>query len=285
MSPMPTPEEVIDRQSDLLQQFFAPTVHLHDNGLPDRAALGAAAPILIADDIFAALSIAADSLPETWSLNHDLLLEIPNGFLWMKGLWERECIRPVLGVWWSPWEYTPGQPDAVSSVVRFDDGRTTGLSMAYGLGPSRDGLQETSVQSFTVSFGDTLTQLSEQGVTGFGLSLLRLVATLLEFTAQHIVQPESQIADRPARRRYERRWHREPPPIQVVRLRAVDHGSMGEHGSPSYHVRWLVRGHWRNQWHPRLRQHHPRWIAPHVKGPEGAPLQARSATRVIVVDR
>lgn len=37
--------------------------------------------------------------------------------------------------------------------------------------------------------------------------------------------------------------------------------------------RWVVSGHWRNQWYPKRGLHRPKWIPGHVKGPEGAPLR------------
>ena len=41
-----------------------------------------------------------------------------------------------------------------------------------------------------------------------------------------------------------------------------------------YHVRWLVRGHWRQvPYGPKQSLRKPMFIAPHVKGPEGAPMK------------
>jgi len=41
-------------------------------------------------------------------------------------------------------------------------------------------------------------------------------------------------------------------------------------------VQWLVRGHWRNQaCGPRLTERRPRWIEPHWKGAEDAPINIR----------
>ena len=41
-----------------------------------------------------------------------------------------------------------------------------------------------------------------------------------------------------------------------------------------FHVRWVVRGHWRQQAvGPNHSEHKPVFIAPHVRGPQGAPLK------------
>jgi len=77
--------------------------------------------------------------------------------------------------------------------------------------------------------------------------------------------------DRAARKRL-RRAGQEPKPVRVVELRRPK--SSGEHGDGNrdYQHQWIVRGHWRQQWHPKREVHRPVWIAPHIKGPEGAPL-------------
>jgi hypothetical protein len=61
-------------------------------------------------------------------------------------------------------------------------------------------------------------------------------------------------------------------PVRIITLRRPR--SDGEHGESDreYRHQWIVRGHWRQQWYPRRNVHRPVWIAPHVKGPEGAPM-------------
>ncbi|MGW5633925.1 hypothetical protein ACWEWQ_03485, partial [Streptomyces sp. NPDC003832] len=76
--------------------------------------------------------------------------------------------------------------------------------------------------------------------------------------------------DRAARKRL-RRQQREPKPVRVIELRRPAHSGPGD-GSREFHHQWIVRGHWRQQWYPARQVHRPVWIAPHIKGPEGAPL-------------
>ncbi|MEU0937552.1 hypothetical protein [Embleya sp. NPDC005971] len=40
----------------------------------------------------------------------------------------------------------------------------------------------------------------------------------------------------------------------------------------AYRHRWIVRGHWRNQYYASREEHRPIWIDPHTKGPDGAPI-------------
>ncbi|MEU1447077.1 hypothetical protein [Streptomyces mirabilis] len=77
--------------------------------------------------------------------------------------------------------------------------------------------------------------------------------------------------DRAVRKRLRRIGH-EPAPVRLIELRRPkSSGGQGD-GDREYHHQWIVRGHWRQQWYPARQVHRPVWIAPHVKGPEGAPL-------------
>lgn len=81
---------------------------------------------------------------------------------------------------------------------------------------------------------------------------------------------------RPAKRQLRRKVQRRHPELGVITvqtLRQTLHRPTGEEGpTVDYDHRWLVRGHWRNQWYPKAGVHSPLWIAPHVKGPEDKPL-------------
>jgi hypothetical protein len=78
--------------------------------------------------------------------------------------------------------------------------------------------------------------------------------------------------DRAARKRLHR-INQDPAAVRVIELRRPKHsgGEPGESGR-EYHHRWITRGHWRQQWYATRQVHRPVWIAPHVKGPEGAPM-------------
>lgn len=71
-----------------------------------------------------------------------------------------------------------------------------------------------------------------------------------------------------------RRRKLDPRPIRIVQLRrAVSPDAQDDASAREYHHRWLVRGHWRQQAHgPGRMERKPIWIAPHIKGPEGAPI-------------
>jgi len=60
--------------------------------------------------------------------------------------------------------------------------------------------------------------------------------------------------------------------INVCKLRRA-RGGDAEPTGREVSVRFLVHGHWRNQWYPSLSSHRQIWIHPYVKGPEDAPFK------------
>ncbi len=118
------------------------------------------------------------------------------------------------------------------------------------------------------SIADAERQLMQQDDRRFFLALHLLL------TQGGVLETADVPLDRATRRR-ETREGRPEPKVRVIYLRGSDsHGSFntGRHLSK----RFVVRGHWRNQaYGPRQSLRRPTWIAPHVKGPDGAPLDKR----------
>lgn len=67
-------------------------------------------------------------------------------------------------------------------------------------------------------------------------------------------------------------------PVNVIDLRRAvrrDQEAVAE-AERNYQHRWIVRGHWRQQaYGPGRSERRNIYIAPHVKGPEGAPMIER----------
>jgi hypothetical protein len=63
--------------------------------------------------------------------------------------------------------------------------------------------------------------------------------------------------------------------VVTLRRKTATGGSNDEAQEVEWSHRWVVRGHWRRQWHPRLQSHRPIWINEHVKGPDDKPLLVR----------
>jgi hypothetical protein len=76
-----------------------------------------------------------------------------------------------------------------------------------------------------------------------------------------------------------RRLARNEIPVQdihVITLRRPSAGSEAEPSAVDWSHRWLVGGHWRNQFLPSVGSHRLQWISPYVKGPSDKPLIVKS---------
>ena len=120
-----------------------------------------------------------------------------------------------------------------------------------------------------IPFGQDANAFSKPGL------LLDTAGRTIRATWALMQQPLAETSDiepdRATRKRLRRAGH-EPKPVRVIELRRPHRadGSIGR--GRAYHHAWVVRGHWRQHWYPKRQVHRPVWIAPHVKGPEGAPL-------------
>lgn len=94
--------------------------------------------------------------------------------------------------------------------------------------------------------------------------------------------------ERPARP-LRRRMEKENSPlaaslVRVVTLRRARH-ELPEGHEPSkvnWSHRWIVGGHWRNQWLASRQMHRLQWIAPYVKGPDEKPLAIKRTVHTLV---
>lgn len=100
---------------------------------------------------------------------------------------------------------------------------------------------------------------------------IQLLFSTCHLMRQQLAETSSEPVPRATRRRYERD-HRTPPQVRVCRLRRSERPETTGESAREWHHRWIVRGHWRQQWYPSIQAHRPVWIAPFVKGPQDAPL-------------
>jgi hypothetical protein len=119
--------------------------------------------------------------------------------------------------------------------------------------------------------------LTPMGVTGLSrdknlfdclIGTLRAAWLLM----QQPLAEETELQPARAVRKRLLRAGREPASVRLITLRRPKTGSGQADGDREYHHQWIVRGHWRQHWYPKRQVHRPVWIAPHIKGPEGAPL-------------
>lgn len=131
-----------------------------------------------------------------------------------------------------------------------------------------EGVDDDQADRLRDQAGEVPGPQGEAGVASTGLHVLRSALLLMQ---QPLAEQSSADPDRAARKRL-RRAGREPAAVRVIELRRPKNtGGTGD-SNREYHHRWITRGHWRQHWYPKREVHRPVWIAPHIKGPEGAPL-------------
>jgi hypothetical protein len=101
---------------------------------------------------------------------------------------------------------------------------------------------------------------------------LRQIQSFFRLTMQHITTHGAHVPSRATRRRAQRMKMPEKN-VTVIRLRRPKSKPHGESEPIAHDHRWLVRGHWRNQWFPSLKAHRQIYIHDYIKGPEDKPLR------------
>lgn len=173
----------------------------------------------------------------TWYVDRQRLLDSPHGQAQLSGR-ERELFR--------------------SRTARLLVDNESQLPFSQDQAPVYHDGQE---MTFSEAFAQKDTLLHQCAV-------LKTTWTLMK---QDLASVEDAVYDRPTRRRVER-LEKEVPPVRVITLRHSKASAGNSDTDREYHHRWIVKGHWRQQWYPSRGVHRPVWIAPHIKGPEGAPL-------------
>lgn len=104
----------------------------------------------------------------------------------------------------------------------------------------------------------------------------QLLATFLAFIRQRIFLVRPERAQRQVRRALARAGKDGDEDVRVVILRQA----VSRHGDPEaearaveWSCRWIVSGHWTNQWYPSRQRHERIWLMPYVKGPDDKPLR------------
>jgi len=115
----------------------------------------------------------------------------------------------------------------------------------------------------------------------------RFFAAGMTWLRQGIAVSEAAQVGRGPRRRLQREHDlTDIPQIKVIELRRRKYKSPEQcdtDGSVDWSHRWVVDGHWRNQWYRSRNVHAPKYIESYVKGPEDKPFVER--LRVYSVNR
>lgn len=115
----------------------------------------------------------------------------------------------------------------------------------------------------------------------------RFIACLWEFLRSKILVERPEPLPRAFRRRATGSLEAVPEFVRSIALRAKEYHyreRQDDQEERDWACRWLVRGHWRQQWYPSLQRHQPIFVRPYVKGPEDKPIRM-PATPVFAVVR
>jgi hypothetical protein len=109
-------------------------------------------------------------------------------------------------------------------------------------------------------------------------SIVSWAKTYWLLLAQRLSTQTAARIDRATRRRCRHRSVPDNQTVEIVSLRrsAIEESqSCDEPRSIEWTHRWMVDGHWRNQWYPSDQAHRFTWIAPYIKGPPDKPFVLR----------
>lgn len=215
-----------------------------------------------------------------------------------------QMVQPGAGIWMTFWSFTDIESTArtlqrdggMSSNKAYEFVRQNMSTLAWDnelvmhYGASQIGIVSED-SSYNQPRGTSEPIDPEQGweqVRGTTMEWAQVTrAAWLLITQPGVTDVEDLAQSRAIRRRAERNGYNASP-VRVVRVHdranAPERAS-GDTDERTYHVRWTVRGHWRNQWYPSRGEHRPVWINPHVKGPSDAPLHTSETVHLLDSDQ
>lgn len=120
-------------------------------------------------------------------------------------------------------------------------------------------------------------QVSREDLEGTPYELLAEIKSFFRLAQQKITTHDKMMPERPFRRRAEKfQPEKNDPSITVITLRKAKKATNNDDEGLTdveWTHRWMVGGHWRNQWYPSLNIHRQIWISPYIKGPEWLELK------------
>lgn len=106
---------------------------------------------------------------------------------------------------------------------------------------------------------------------------IRWIYTAFYLMAQRLATEVIVPTERAVKRRAAREGRTVPDTIKVVSLRrletAREKDPNAEKNPIEWNWQWEVRGHWRNQYYPATKEHHPVFVEAYIKGPDDKPLK------------
>lgn len=233
-------------------------------------------PMYIAAEVQPLILAGARQMPLSWSLEPSLVFS-NTGFAWFEHpvVVEHGNI-PLSAVGWTPIWHTGVAPITGANDVALES--EDGLIIVFYGHPKAPEMLPMPITIMPLTVSKTLEEhFDREFSTVFEKAATQdkvcLFAALLTFLHQRLLIREERQVPRQWRRRNRRdSWARDG--VTIIKLRLVERlKGTGALVPVEWTCRWLVSGHWRQQWYASTRRHRPVWITPYIKGPEDKPLK------------
>lgn len=265
-----------------------------------KSGLSFASPFYWSPRVLEIIEVAARDMP-AWTLTPEAL-PFPHGFFWFdKPLPLSPKIAentPLMAISWTSMTKVRDTEEGNEVVHVTSPGDSANRVAVYFWGKGEGALSPVPYTHAILNMGMTLNEAEEAykasamlqedfhpGSWAAYKEKVRYFACCLSFMEQKIIGTRGvkSRAPRPVRRRMPELEDIEHT-VTVVTLRGYEsRPKEGESQPVEWKVRWLVRGHWRQQYYATEDIHKPKWISPYLKGPVGKPL--KGITKVFQVVR
>lgn len=247
--------EPIDKD---LEQLYGMALALLSKEITDVSRL-----VWISPEMVDLVTRAAASLPPY--VFHPSVLPWPSAIV--------VCAKPVFSV--------PDRFGVPHSLVVFQWYTANPSNLALivnGLSYTRDGLVPSLVTTLRdgSEWGDLRGgHINQLATDEFNIAeIAQFMCAMWLLVQQRVAVTRQARASRADRRRWDRIEAGPIPETTVIELRrpVTQSGEREDPGFVEWSRRWIVDGHWRNQYHPSTGERVPTWIAPYIKDPEDKPL-------------
>ncbi|MHC9556088.1 hypothetical protein ACQQ68_10970 [Corynebacterium diphtheriae] len=223
----------------------------------------------ITEDMCTLAAGAAESLPE-WSPTQ--AMPTPSGFMWIDG--ESPAVKSIITSEVAPiraigWTYNHDK-DSITAVTWYEEGSelTEGLMFVF---------QASQIMTRRSKF-EKMTPIPTRD--GDEFTAVQFLGSIWLLSQQPGVAEEKTVNKSSRRNRSSGGKTQSPSAVRVINVRGGGHtgghasDSTGGSGERHLSVRFMVRGHWRQQaCGPKHGQRKPLFIQPFMKGPDDAPVR------------
>lgn len=233
------------------------------------------------------VQLAANSLPSDVVLTADMLpsasgffafeppirTDLNSGFVWEAAIcWKSDDVGAVFYFVFEAISRFADDPDPDWDGVDFSVRPCPIWALAWPFGVSLGEVRDWLTADMPVD-----ADVQQFGNSRFFREALWLIAAFI-WLKQRILVDAPQHVERHARKRIARQYGTViDRQVRVIQLRAAEPTETPE-GSRHYIHQWIVSAHWRRQYYPSSTTHRLKFIAPHIKGPAGAPLKSPKST-------